>query len=91
MIETYIESGDMFVLIDEGVKAECVVTREGPGVYEIKNIATSPAFQKQGYARRLIDYLYTYYKDCQIIYVGIKIARSPSNFTKAAAFTNPIG
>ena len=38
MIDRYLERGDMFVLDDCGVKAECVVTREGEGVYELKNM-----------------------------------------------------
>ena len=37
MIDRYLERGDMFVLYDDGLKALCVVTREGEGVYEIKN------------------------------------------------------
>jgi N-acetylglutamate synthase-like GNAT family acetyltransferase len=32
----------MFVLNDEGVKAECVVTKEADGIYELKNIAVRP-------------------------------------------------
>lgn len=40
MIDRYLERGDMFVLYDNGLKACCVVTREGEGIYEIKNIAT---------------------------------------------------
>ncbi len=31
----------MFVLDDNGVKSECVVTDEGNGVLEIKNIDTN--------------------------------------------------
>ena len=42
MIDRYLERGDMFVLYDNGLKAACVVTREGEGIYEIKNIATVP-------------------------------------------------
>ena len=45
MIETYLERGTMFVLDDNGVKAECVVTDEGNSVIEIKNIATYPAYK----------------------------------------------
>ena len=52
MIDRYLERGDMFVLYDDGLKALCVVTREGEGVYEIKNIATVPFFQRQGYGKR---------------------------------------
>ena len=34
MIDRYLERGDMFVLYDNGLKACCVVTREGEGIYE---------------------------------------------------------
>ena len=36
MIDRYLERGDMFVLYDDRLKALCVVTREGEGVYEIR-------------------------------------------------------
>ena len=52
MIDRYLERGDMFVLYDNGLKACCVVTREGEGIYEIKNIATISFFQRQGYGKR---------------------------------------
>ena len=55
MIDRYLERGDMFVLYDNGLKACCVVTREGEGIYEIKNIATISFFQRQGYGKRLIQ------------------------------------
>ena len=35
MIDRYLDRGDMFVLNDNGVKAECVVTKEAEGVYEL--------------------------------------------------------
>ena len=57
MVDEYLDDGRMFVLDDDGVKAECVVTDEGEGVLEIKNIATDPTAQKKGYARRLIEYV----------------------------------
>ena len=34
MIDRYLERGDMFVLYDNGLKALCVVTREGEGNQE---------------------------------------------------------
>ena len=37
MIDRYLERGDMFVLYDNGLKACCVVTREGEGIYEIEH------------------------------------------------------
>ena len=61
MIDRYLERGDMFVLYDNGLKACCVVTREGEGIYEIKNIATISFFQRQGYGKRLIQFLFDHY------------------------------
>lgn len=53
MIDRYLERGTMYVLNDNGVKAECVVTDEGNGILEIKNIATVPEYQGKGYAKSL--------------------------------------
>ena len=57
MIDRYLDRGSMYVLNDNGVKSECVVTDEGNGVLEIKNIATVPEHQGKGYAKALIDFL----------------------------------
>ena len=57
MIERYLERGTMYVLEDEGVKAECVVTDEGEGILEIKNLATEPNYQGKGYGKALIEFL----------------------------------
>ena len=58
MIDRYLERGEMFVLTDAGdTKAACVVTREAEDVFEIKNIATHPQCQRQGYGRMLMEYL----------------------------------
>lgn len=54
MIDRYLERGSMYVLEDDGVKAECVVTDEGGGVLELKNIAVEPDFQGKGYGLSLI-------------------------------------
>ena len=57
MMDRYLERGRMYVLEDGGVRCECVVTEEGGGVLEIKNLATVPEFQRKGYAKALIDFL----------------------------------
>lgn len=62
MIDRYLERGRMFVLDDDGVKCECVITDEGDGVLEIKNIATVPEHQGKGYARAMLRYIEDYYK-----------------------------
>lgn len=57
MIERYLEKGTMYVLEDDEVKAECVVTNEGNGILEIKNIAVVPEYQGKGYGKILLDFL----------------------------------
>lgn len=57
MIDKYIENGAMYVLNDDGIKAECVITDEGNGILEIKNIAVIPEYQKKGYGKTLIDFI----------------------------------
>lgn len=63
MIDQYIDKGRMFVLDDNGIKCECVVTDEGNGVLEIKNIATKPEYQGMGYGKKLVDFIASKYKE----------------------------
>ena len=42
MVDRYLDVGEMFVLLDPEVVAECVVCDLGDGVFEIKNFAVSP-------------------------------------------------
>lgn len=63
MIDKYLERGEMYILNDNGIKAECVVTDEGNKILEIKNIAVSPKFQKQGYGKILIEFLIEKYSE----------------------------
>lgn len=61
MIDRYLERGDMFALEDNGIKAVCVVTDEKDGVCELKNIAVTSEFQRQGYGKKLINHLLVHY------------------------------
>ncbi len=71
MIDRYLYKGKMYVLDDNGIKCECVVTDEGNGVLEIKNIATVPEYQGKGYAKALIDFIVERYgKQYAILQVG---------------------
>ena len=71
MIDRYLERGSMYVLEDDGVKAECVVTDEGGGVLELKNIAVEPDFQGKGYGKALVDFLIrTYAGQYMLLQVG---------------------
>ena len=69
MIDKYIDSGDMFILDDNGVKAECIVVNLNENEYELKNIAVNPEFQGQGYGKQLIDFLFEHYHG-KVMYVG---------------------
>ena len=63
MVDRYLEKGTMYVLEDNDVKAECVVTDEGNGILEIKNIAVNPKYHRMGYGKALIDFLDSKYAD----------------------------
>ena len=71
MIDRYLERGKMYVLDDDGVKSECVITEEGNGLLEIKNIATYPEYQGKGYAKTLIDFVVqTFSEQYSVLQVG---------------------
>lgn len=62
MIDRYLDRGTMYALDDGGVKAVCVVTDEGDGALELKNLAVSPECQRRGYGRRLVRFLEETYR-----------------------------
>ena len=78
MVEKYLDKGAMYVLEDDGIKGECVVTDEGNGVLEIKNIATSPEFQGKGYGKFLIDFIADKYAG---IYTTLQVGTGDSPLT----------
>ncbi|MCM1373357.1 MAG: GNAT family N-acetyltransferase [Bacteroides sp.] len=87
MIDRYLERGNMFALYDGEVKATCVVTQEGHGIYELKNIAVHPAFQRMGYGRCLIEFLFTHYRaHGKTMLVGTGDVPSTMDFYKACGF-----
>ena len=88
MIDRYLERGEMFTLYEDGLKAVCVVPAEGKGIYEIKNIATVPAFQRKGYGKKLIDFLFGYYYDkCSVMLVGTGDVFSTVSFYEYCGFS----
>lgn len=71
MIDRYLEKGTMFILEDNGIKAECVVLDVGDGVLEIKNIATNPKFHGKGYGKILIEFIADkYHGEFELLQVG---------------------
>jgi ribosomal protein S18 acetylase RimI-like enzyme len=87
MIDKYLDRGEMFVLTDNGVKGECVVTKEAKGVYELKNIAVYPEYQRKGYAKKLIDFVFSHYIDCSILLVGTGDVPSALEFYRKCGFS----
>ena len=88
MLDRYLERGSMYVLDDGGVKAECVVTDEGYGILEIKNLAVKPAFQKHGYGKALIDFIAARHKNThRILQVGTGDSPSTVPFYEKCGFT----
>lgn len=87
MIDKYLERGEMFVLDDGGVKAECVITREADDVYELKNIAVLPDAQRKGYGKRLIEFIITHYPACNVLLVGTGDCPSALSFYRNCGFT----
>lgn len=87
MIDKYLERGEMFVLDDNGIKAECVITKESEDTYELKNIAVVPEYHRKGYGKRLIEFLFTNFPECKVLYVGTGDCPSALSFYKSCGFS----
>ena len=57
MIDRYLDRGTLWALYDGGVlRCVCVVTEEGDGDFEIKNLAVAPESQRRGYGRAMVEH-----------------------------------
>ena len=56
-IDRYLQRGELYVCMDPDAVAVCVVTDEGCGMLELKNLAVRPDRQRQGYGRKMIGFL----------------------------------
>lgn len=87
MIDRYLGRGDMFILEAAGAKGVCVVTDEGGGAFEIKNIAVAPGEQGKGYGRKLVRHILHLYKDRgTVMYVGTGDSPLTLPFYEACGF-----
>ena len=89
MISKYLEKGRMFILEDnDSLVGEVLVTDEGNGILEIKNIAVYPEYAKRGYGRALIKYIENKFKnEYSIIQVGTGESPLTVPFYKRCGFT----
>ena len=76
MVDRYLARGEMYVLyVDGKAVCEAVVTWEGPGRCELKNLATAPGWRGRGYASRLVRHLaHAYAAHCDVMLVGTSLA-----------------
>ena len=87
MIDRYLERGTLYVLEDGVVRAECVVTDEGDGVLELKNLAVEPGSQGRGYGKALVDFLVrTYAGRYEVLQVGTGDSPATIPFYEACGF-----
>jgi len=57
MIDRYLQRGELYVCLDPGPVAVCVVTDEGSGVLELQNLAVHPDCRRHGYGRAMLGFL----------------------------------
>ena len=87
MIDRYLERGTLYVLEDGAVRAECVVTDEGDGVLELKNLAVEPGSQGRGYGKALVDFLVqTYAGRYEVLQVGTGDSPATVPFYESCGF-----
>lgn len=88
MIDRYLERGTLFVLEEDGqTLAVCVVTEEGKGVAEIKNLAVRKQVQRKGLGRRMIEHVETQWRgkaDSLLVGTGDSLLTLP--FYEACGF-----
>ena len=71
MINRYLDRGELFALMDPELKTVCVVTQEENRVFEIKNLATVPEAQNQGFGKRMVEFICRHYRGrCDRLLVG---------------------
>lgn len=90
MIDRYLERGDLYVMYDKLLTepvAVAVVTDEGKGVRELKNLAVAPYWQRKGYGRQMVEYLCQHYQNvCHTLTVGTGDSRMTISFYQNCGF-----
>ena len=88
MIDRYLSRGELFVLFDEKElpQAVAVVTKEGEGEYELKNLAVAAPFRRQGLGRRMIYFLLERFRGGGVLLVGTGDSPATLDFYKACGF-----
>ena len=87
MISRYLDRGELYALYDDNeLKSVCVVTDEGNGLCELKNLATAPEMQRRGYAFCLVHHVI---KACRPTFSTMQVGTG--NVPKAIRFYEKCG
>lgn len=87
MIDRYLDRGTLYALYDPEVRAVCVVTDEGNGILEIKNLAVASEHQRKGYGRTLVDFIRRRYAgEYRVLQVGTGDSPLTVPFYEACGF-----
>ena len=89
MIDRYLEEGALYIWKEgEETAGVCVVTDQGNGVLELKNIAVAPRFQRRGIGRAMIEALAKRYRGSyRVLLAGTGEAPSTLGFYQHCGFT----
>lgn len=89
MVDRYLERGTLYVWREgEEVQGVCVVTEEGDGVLELKNIAVAPSFQRKGVGKAMVQALAQRYRGkYRVLQAGTGEVPSTMGFYQRCGFT----
>lgn len=90
MIDRYLDEGDMFIMEPKRQAVSvcvCLPLDHEAGILEIKNLAVSPAFQRQGIGRQMIDFIAEKYGErYKVLQVGTGDSPLTVPFYRACGF-----
>ena len=89
MIDRYLQRGTLYAWREgEQVQGVCLVTDEGDGVLELKNIAVAPAFQRKGVGKAMVQALAQRYRGkYRVLQAGTGEVPSTMGFYQRCGFT----
>ena len=89
MIDRYLQRGTLYAWREgEQVQGVCLVTDEGDGVLELKNIAVAPAFQRKGVGKAMVQALAQRYRGkYRVLQAGTGEVPSTMGFYQSCGFT----
>lgn len=87
MIDRYLDSGTLYVGLFNGKPITvCVVVNLDSDTVEIKNLAVEAQFRRNGYGRRMLEYIESQYSDKKII-LGTGENPSTLRFYKSCGYS----